>query len=424
MKLSGFVPVFLSVLLLNIENGTAQIDTKPALLQIASQQKAANDKVSFQKLLQVSKEKGWKMMFTGRNGSVATLVGIDPFGLPVYVTTNNNIRSAATIRTNLLWTGGTTGLNLNGSAANLKGKIGIWDGGRVRASHVELVNRVIQKDNPSAISDHSTHVAGTMIATGVNPLAKGMSWGAQQLVAYDYNNDQAEMLGEAANLLVSNHSYTPITGWFYNETDKRWEFYGKPGENEDYKFGYYSSESQMWDSIAYNAPNYLIVFASGNNRNSNGPAVGEPYWRYDANGSMSNAGNRPAGINSNDAYDVIPSWAIAKNILTVGAINPIPSGYTAVSDAQVAPFSSWGPTDDGRIKPDVVADGVNLLSSTGSSDNAYAIQSGTSMAAPSATGSLLLLQEYYSSLRSGAFMRAATLKGIVIHTADEAGTAG
>src|SRR3990170_8684894 len=98
MKLSGFVPVFLSLLLLNIENGTAQIDTKPAVLQRASLQKAASDKVSFQKLLQVSKEKGWKMMFTGRNGSVATLVGIDPFGLPVYVTTSNNVRSAATIK--------------------------------------------------------------------------------------------------------------------------------------------------------------------------------------------------------------------------------------------------------------------------------------------------------------------------------------
>jgi hypothetical protein len=86
-------------------------------------------------------------------------------------------------------------------------------------------------------------------------------------------------------------------------------------------------------------------------------------------------------------------------------------------------FSSWGPTDDGRIKPDVVADGVNVLSCIGTADNAYDTYSGTSMATPATTGSLLLLQEYYAKLHSGAFMRSATLKGIVIHTADEAGPA-
>ena len=82
-----------------------------------------------------------------------------------------------------------------------------------------------------------------------------------------------------------------------------------------------------------------------------------------------------------------------------------------------------GTTDDGRIKPDVVSDGVNVLSSYGTSDEAYATLSGTSMASPAAAGSLFLLQEYFSRLHSGAFMRSATLKGLVIHTADEAGAA-
>ncbi len=72
-------------------------------------------------------------------------------------------------------------------------------------------------------------------------------------------------------------------------------------------------------------------------------------------------------------------------------------------------------------KPDIVADGVNLLSSIATSNTAYATFSGTSMSSPSVAGSLLLLQEYYSQLHGGAFMRSATLKGLVIHTADEAG---
>ncbi len=85
-------------------------------------------------------------------------------------------------------------------------------------------------------------------------------------------------------------------------------------------------------------------------------------------------------------------------------------------------FSSWGPTDDGRIKPDLVADGINVLSSISTSNNAYAIYSGTSMSSPAAAGSGFLLQEYYYRLHN-SFMRSATLKGILIHTADEAGPA-
>ena len=147
-----------------------------------------------------------------------------------------------------------------------------------------------------------------------------------------------------------------------------------------------------------------------------------PIGDFDANGVMVNSGNRPTGISSNDSYDIITTYGTSKNILTVGAVYPIAYGYKKPWDVTMSTFSGWGPTDDGRIKPDVVADGINLLSSISTADNAYDYYSGTSMASPSAAGSLLLLQEYYSQLHSGAFMRAATLKGLTIHTADEAGS--
>ncbi len=41
--------------------------------------------------------------------------------------------------------------------------------------------------------------------------------------------------------------------------------------------------TQVWDSIAYNAPYYLIVKSVGNNRDVNGPDVGQPYFRYECN---------------------------------------------------------------------------------------------------------------------------------------------
>lgn len=400
----------------------AQTKTNTDILKRSAAQQAEKEKIVNARLQILAKEKGWEMVMKRPNGGIAILTGIDEAGNPLYTGTDNNILAAATIGTNKLWPGGSTGLNLSGSSASVKNKLGVWDGGRVLATHVELTGRVVQRDNSPNHDDHATHVTGTLIARGINPLAKGMSYGQQELIAYDFNGHLSEMLNEASTLLVSNHSYGTISGWYYNQAQTRWEFRGPANANEDYKFGYYSSEAQVWDSIAYNAPYYLIVKSAGNNRNENGPAVGTTYWRYDVNNQMVNAGPRPAGISNNDSYDIISTYGTAKNILTVGAINPISSGYTRPEDAVISSFSSWGPTDDGRIKPDVVADGVNLLSSISTSDNAYAIYSGTSMAAPSASGSLLLLQEYYNQLHPGNFMRSATLKGLIIHTADEAGS--
>ena len=424
MKQSGLLYT-LSILLLCLSVHTAvlaQLQTNNSGLQQAARVQADKETENFRKLLKLSQEKGWKMMFTTRSGNVARLEGVDVAGNPIYVTTINNINSAATIQTNQLWQGGSTGLNLSGSSASVKGKLGIWDDGRVRSTHVEMVNRILQKGTTTTNGDHATHVAGTMIASGVNPLAKGMAYGVQQLIAYsEFSNDVSGMLAEAPGLLVSNHSYATVAGWQYNATESHWEFYGDPNATEDYKFGFYINKSQLYDSIAYNAPYYLIVLAGGNNRNENGPAVGQPYWRYNASGQMANAGNRPAGISSNNGYDITPASATAKNVLTVGAANSLPTGYSKPADVVLGSFSSWGPTDDGRIKPDVVADGINVTSTISTSDNAYATYSGTSMAAPSVSGSALLLQEYYAKLHSGSFMYSATLKGLIIHTADEAG---
>ena len=71
--------------------------------------------------------------------------------------------------------------------------------------------------------------------------------------------------------------------------------------------------------------------------------------------------------------------------MTVGAVNDAVnvSGNTrSLSSATMTGFSSWGPVDDGRIKPDIVANGAQLRSSIASGDSSYAqtIWSGTSMA--------------------------------------------
>ena len=68
--------------------------------------------------------------------------------------------------------------------------------------------------------------------------------------------------------------------------------------------------------------------------------------------------------------------------------------------------------------------GTDVLSTTNTSNASYSSLNGTSMSAPNVGGSLFLLQQLYHQLNSGKFMRAATLKGLVIHTAMDFGPVG
>jgi hypothetical protein len=416
----------LPVLLLSAIFSQAQVITNRAALQQASQMKAIQERDIRQLVVSLASKNKWPLTIRNKAGRLAYLRGVSQTGHPIYITTNDNIISAATIRTTSLWPGGNAGLNLNGSSSYMTGMIGVWDEGKVRNTHVELNGRVSQIDGASTLSDHSTHVAGTMIAAGVNPVAKGMSYGALNLKAYDFNSDQSEMMNAAqAGMLVSNHSYSIIAGWYYNGDESRWEWWGNHGDSVDVNFGLYDNDTRTWDSIAYNAPFYLIAKAAGNNRSVIGPRPTDAnpiYYYYNTTTKTWVSEKRIAGkISDNAGYMIIATYGNAKNILTVGAINPIPGGYGQPSDAVITDFSSWGPTGDGRIKPDVVADGANVLSSVSTSDNAYNVFSGTSMASPAAAGSSFLLQEYWSGLHGHAFMRSATLRGLLIHTADEAG---
>ncbi|QQL50090.1 S8 family serine peptidase [Mucilaginibacter ginkgonis] len=387
--------------------------------------KTYQDKQS--KFADLRKKHNWPENAKRKNGGYIALHDISPSGFPIYVRVDNNTTAAATTRTNYVQPGGALNLNLSGSSTFLAGKLGIWDGGAPLATHQEFAGKTITiHDTQLGTDEHATHVSGTMIAKGVYGPAKGMAFGMNTLVSYDFNNDVSEMSSQAANLLLSNHSYGTIAGWDYDSSTSRWYWYGLPGDSVDYKFGFYGSQAQAFDNIAVKAPQYLIVESAGNSRGYPGPAVGSDYWGYNSRTDRTfvDKGNRPATISSNTYYDIIPDFANAKNILTVGAVNPIPGGPTSKNDVQVSFFSSWGPTDDGRVKPDIMGDGLNVTSTGSASNTSYVTLSGTSMAAPNVTGSLLLLQEYWAKQNAGAFMRSATLKGLACGTAFDAGNAG
>ncbi len=332
-------------------------------------------------------------------------------GFPRYYTTFN-VDAARTTRTDSVQylIGGGSGIT-----------IGIWDGGSVRTTHQELAPRVVWADvAPYNVADHATHVAGTMIASGVEPAAKGMVPEAL-LRSFNWNNDLGEMAEEASEgLLLSNHSYGTIRGWYWYVF---WYWYGDTAisETEDYRFGFYDEFARDCDEVAHAAPHYLIVVSAGNDRNDSAPPGTEHYYwdvRY-GYWQLSTMPRDPDG--GTEGYDCISDgMQAAKNVLTVGAVNDVPD-YTEPSDVVMTSFSNWGPTDDGRIKPDIVGNGLELYSSIAYSDTSYNIGSGTSMSSPNVCGSLALLQQYYYDQHNGWNMKAATLKALAIHTAREAG---
>jgi len=333
-------------------------------------------------------------------------------GRPIFYITDN-YGAAVTTRADKLWPGGSLGLSLDGSGYD---KLGVWDCGDVLLTHDEFTDagssRVYDMDGSSSVSDHATHVSGTLIAHGVDGQAKGMGYNGE-LDAYEWTNDETEMaVAAAAGMEISNHSYSTAAGWYiwgYIGQTPIWRWAGDSDidPDEDYQFGFYDLFSQDWDQIAYDAPYYLIVKSAGNDRGQ-GP-------------SYAGTGSDPPVDGYPDGYDCIAHQALGKNVLTVGAVSEV-LNYAGPASVAMSDFSSWGPVDDGRIKPDIVAKGVDVYSCVGTGNSDYDTYGGTSMASPNTAGTLALLQKYYQDLNSGTRMRAATLKALAIHTADECGS--
>ncbi len=316
-------------------------------------------------------------------------------GKPLYYKTLN---AGAALSTATDQVRNTSPFNLNGAGIT----VGVWDAGSVLTTHQEFGSRVTVKDGTAFSDDHASHVGGTLGASGVQANAQGMA-PSVSLDSYRWDSDLAEMSlaaatapGQSSKLYLSNHSYGISVGW----EDGNFE-----GHEE---FGQYMNDTRLMDQIVANNPYYLPFVSAGNDRND-GPG---------------DATNPADGVYKN-GYDTISYYAIAKNVMAVGAVQDAVSGSSrSLAHATMSGFSSWGPADDGRIKPDLVANGVGLYSCDDDHNTDYASRSGTSMSSPNACGSAALLVEYYKELSAGGAMRASTLKGLILHTADDLGRPG
>ncbi|MFA6631666.1 MAG: S8 family serine peptidase, partial [Kiritimatiellia bacterium] len=344
---------------------------------------------------------------------------------PLYRATCN-ANAAISSGANLLWAApyGVTG---NG------GTVGVWDASSALTTHQEYGGRVTTKDGSGATYDHSSHVVGTVCAAGIDAAAKGMA-PAVRVDSYDWDNDSGEMTargaalpGEAGMLNISSHSYGINAGWVYTQTPVyTWYGAGTTAAGYEDHFGQYNTYARDIDVLAYSLPYYLIFWAAGNDRSDN-PATGNAVALSPGGASVSYdpALHPPGDRTYKGGYDTVSYEGLGKNVLTVGALtDAVSGGLRSPGSALMTSFSSWGPTDDGRIKPDVVANGYYLRSTSYAGDTSYSTMSGTSMATPSAAGSAHLLVHLFHTLFTNQVMRASTLKALLIHTADDKGNAG
>jgi hypothetical protein len=196
-----------------------------------------------------------------------------------------------------------------------------------------------------------------------------------------------------------------------------------------------------------------MIYAAGNDRLT-GPGGPTNYYYFSGPGSYdyTQVTNPPAnsrdwrnGDGDTGGYDTVLFPGTAKNVLTVGAIRDVYTyagtnlimGFATNASIVLAPFSGCGPTDDGRIKPEVVAVGqynpnlrnFGIVTASNLTTTSFVQASGTSFAAPAVTAAFGLAMQRRNQLFPNLdpdldAWRGSTWRALAIHTADDVGTPG
>jgi len=129
-------------------------------------------------------------------------------------------------------------------------------------------------------------------------------------------------------------------------------------------------------------------------------------------------GNERGASRCGRSYGTVPPPCPAKNTIAVGAV--------IAEDANMTTFSSWGPTDDGRMRPDVVAPGDSKAGGIKSClhFSMYMRMAGTSMASPVTTGAVSLALEMWNREIGPPDPPANLMKALIIHGAKDLGAPG
>ncbi|GMF24601.1 unnamed protein product [Phytophthora lilii] len=255
---------------------------------------------------------------------------------------------------------------------------------------------------------HGTHVAGLLAGSSFSGKHPDLGIADKARIAFMDIGTQSETCAGKLNCAVSLGTPADASDLLESQIDagaKIFSFsWGTPGSD-------YSSQARDLDAFIYENPDVLVVVAAGNS------------------GESTITGQR-----------TISSPSGAKNVISVGASLNSADSFTdyacpdIFNEHTVASFSSAGPTTDGRLKPDVVAPGMSLISSQseapGSTKESSATCSlqGTSQSTPVVTGVAVLLYEWLrdgwwkNGSKNAAYamssVPASLLKALIIHSGD------
>jgi len=296
----------------------------------------------------------------------------------------------------------------------------VYDSGMVESTHPDFAGRIVELDGDASetVRDHSTHVAGTVGGDGSNS-------NGNDSVGNPNGGSAGQWAGMAPAVNIRSFGSSGSSDVLYNDIGDLFTDF----------------------STAVNSGIDLATMSLGNNVVSNGfPCAQLGDYTFTAlvidaivlgliNGQQltyfESAGNERQLMAPCGQFATISSPSTAKNSISVGAINS--------NDNSITGFTSFGPTDDGRLKPDVVGPGcqstgdggltspsfidggaMNGNLDAGETTGAYVVKCGTSMSAPATAGLGALITEQWQTFNgAGARPLPHTMKAILVHTATD-----
>ena len=302
------------------------------------------------------------------------------------------------------------------------------DTGKLATMHPDFQGRIralIARARPNDASDlngHGTHTAGSILGDGMASTGRfrGVAW-------------EAELVHQSIADAYGSFSGLPLDLYAFFEESYN---HGARIHSDSWgssTAGSYDYDCRAIDLFAWEHSDFLAVFAAGNDgydRNDDGrvdaDSISSPAAAKNVLAVGATENDRPTGSGGYSSYTWGLVWPSRFRVA------PISNDYisysatpTPVYRQGMAGFSSRGPTDDNRIKPDVVAPGTDVISTRSSVGGAvwagltsynsrYCFGGGTSMSTPLVAGLAALTRQYCVERAGITNPSAALLKSILV----------